>query len=460
MDVKRSLVEGRSQAEERSNGQPRSINQTEAVTRPKRWFALLKRHWLFLLIFLLAFFFITTNVNQPWATAYEDNGLAFSSIGVNQIRFGLAYTKGQSVADTEALNADLPKSIPGVPASQEFQYLLTGPIHPFFYCDHPPLLGLTIAGAFEVFGYDFWVVRLVPLVYALATLVLFYLLVTMLFDRAVAQLASFLYATFPMMAYFGRNVAHEAPTLFWTMALLTGYVHWQRSQKRRWLILMVASIMIGGFYGWPMFYFSCILFIVDWITSRRFNRTLALTTVLPAVLTFGLVFAQIYWALNGNLKPVIDVFFVRTGSKTYGNGPTSILNDLLVLWHLNAKGYARWSTLVLPLVAVFLVRRARAEGWSLRIRVLVMTFLFGLSHILIFPGGAFFHVYWQFYFLPFYSLSIGWAGVALARKYIHSTRLRAVTIGASAVGVLALSLPFIFNLYTAGSGVFIPLIKL
>jgi 4-amino-4-deoxy-L-arabinose transferase-like glycosyltransferase len=460
MRVKRSLVQGRSQTENTNDGQPLSISQKEAVTRPKRWFALLKRHWLFLLIFLLAFFFITINVNQPWATAYEDNGLAFSSIAVNQIRFGLGYTKGQSVADRETLNADLPKSIPGVPASQEFQYLLTGPIHPFFYCDHPPLLGLTIAGAFEIFGYDFWVVRLVSLVYSLATLVLFYLLVTVLFDRVVAQFASFLYATFPMMAYYGRNVAHEAPTLFWTVALLTGYVHWQRSEKLRWLILMVASIVIGGFYGWPMFYFSCILFLVDWITSRRFNRALALTTVLPAVLTFGLVFAQIYWALDGNLKPVLDVFVMRTGSKTYGSAPTGILNDLLVLWHLNAKGYARWSTLVLPLVAVFLVRRGRAEGWSLRIRVLVMTFLFGLSHILIFPGGALFHVYWQFYFLPFYSLSIGWAGVALVRNYIHSTKLRTVVIGASVVGVLALSWPFIFSLYTTGSGVFIPIIKL
>lgn len=95
-----------------------------------------RRHVPFALTLVLAFFLLTINVATPWHSVYEDNGLAFEAIAINHIRFGLGVTKGESLADAEALNARSPKSIAGVPDSQQFQYLLTGPVHPFFYQNH------------------------------------------------------------------------------------------------------------------------------------------------------------------------------------------------------------------------------------------------------------------------------------------------------------------------------------
>ncbi|HEU5198595.1 MAG TPA: glycosyltransferase family 39 protein [Ktedonobacterales bacterium] len=419
--------------------------------------AWLRQHGFFLLVLLLALFFLTINVAQPWVSLHEDNGLAFSSIAVNDLRYGLGVTKGQSLADHEALNSKSPLGIPGVPPGQEFQYLLTGPTHPYFYCDHPPLLGLTIAGAIELVGMDFWVVRLVPLLYSLAVLIVFYCLALALVDRGVAQFASLLFASFPMFAYFGRDVAHEAPVLFWTLLLVTGYVHWKRSSQKRWLWLMGASIVIGEGYDWPLFYFAFLLFLVEWVASRRFDLRLALAVLVPALLTLLLIFAQITWVLDGHLGALLNNFLGRSSGNNYQGQPFGFINWFrqMLLW--NFEGYGLWSPALLCCAVVLLAKRARAEGWSLWLRVLAMLLLFGLSHIILFPNGAFYHAYWQFYLLPLYALSCGYAAVTLARRCKTTSRRMLVLAGTGTLCVL-LNLPIIIGLYMTISGVFVPLI--
>ncbi|HEY7126444.1 MAG TPA: glycosyltransferase family 39 protein [Ktedonobacterales bacterium] len=429
------------------------------AARGKRWQGLLRRHAPFLLIVLLAAGLLTINVNQAWVSIHEDNGLAFSAIAINHLRFGLGVTKGQSLADSEAFFSTAPNTgAKAIPPDQFFPYLLTGPVNTFFYPDHPPLLGLTIAGAFLVFGEDFWVVRLVPIVYSLATLIVFYLLMRSLFDLGVARFASFLYATFPMMAYYGRDVAHEAPTLFWTMLLLTGYMHWQRDHRRRWLFLMGAAVFIGEAYGWPLFYFACILFAVDWLAARRVDWRLALATVCPALIMLGLLFAQIAWALGGTLQPVIDKFFYRTGDALPDGSPITLASWLSHIGQGNLQGYGFLSPLLLLLALVFVARRIRAEGWSLRIRWLGITLLFGLSHVLLFRNGAYFHAYWQFYLLPFYAACLGWAIVAFARSRISAARWawgQAAALAGVGVLLFVLNLPIIVGLYSSISGIFV-----
>ena len=417
----------------------------------------IQRHLPLLFMLFLACCYLTININQPWVSLYEENGLIFSSIAVNQWRFGLAATKGQGLADTTTIFAS---SIPGVPPSQEFQYLLTGPVQPQFYCDHPPLLGLTIAGAFGLLGYQFWVVRLVPILYSLASLIVFYFFVRRLFDLGVARFATFLCATFPMLAYYGRNVAHEAPTLFWTLILLSAYTHWKAAPQRRWLWVMGAAVVIGVCYDWPMCYFACIVFGVDWLASRRLSWALALATVAPAVITTFLMFAQIFWALGGTIQPVIDIFLVRTSTSTYLNVPITFSSWVGHLLLANIQGYGLWALPLMPWVAYFLVKRARAEGWSLRMRVLVMALLFGVSHILLFPNGAFYHDYWQFYLLPFYALSIGWAAVSLVRNRFPGMSLRTLVLVGAGLGIVLLNTPIIFGLYSSVSGVFVPLVHM
>ncbi len=359
----------------------------------------------FLGILVIATYFLTINVATPWQSIHEDNGTLNESIALNHIRYGLGVTKGQDLLDIEAKQSFGPQH---VTEQQHFAFFLSGPTHPEVYGDHPPLLGLTIAAAFLALGLHFWVERLVPILYSLIGLILFMRLVLALFDANLARFAGFLYATFPMLAYFGRNVSHEAPTLCWALVLLTGYVHWRQHQRRRDVVWMVIGTVIGGLYGWPLFYFAAILWAVDAWSTRQPSRALALATLLPAGITLALVFAQLAWALGGNLGHLSDMFLHRVSGGGETTAAISTIDWLhqMMLW--NAEGFGGWSQFALPAALALAATRMVPRPWPLRWRVGAILGLWGLSHILIFRNGAFVHAYWQFYWLPFIALAVGW----------------------------------------------------
>jgi 4-amino-4-deoxy-L-arabinose transferase-like glycosyltransferase len=412
-----------------------------------------KLHAPFLVVVFVAVNLLTINLTLPWGSTNEDNGRAFQTIAINHIRYGLAFTKGQDFLDTEIFN---PHNA-AVYGQNQMQYLLHAPVHPYAYGHHPPLLGLTVAAGFLIFGFHFWVVRMVPIVYSLAGLVLFYLLMLDLFDITIAAFASAIYAILPMFAYYGRDVAHEAPTLFWTLVMLTGYFHWLRDPRGRWLLLMAASVVVGGFYGWPMFYFSVILFAVHWLATRRFELKLALVTVLPCVLTFAAVIAQLAWAVGGSLAELIKIYNYRTGDTVDGASFT-FTQWVVRLIARNAEGFGRWTQVLIPFATIFVLIQARVEGWSNRVRFAVLAFLFGIAHVLVFRQGAFVHIYWQFYFLPFYGLAFGWSGVALARRYLTVGWQQMGALVAMGCVLFALEWHVTQSFYLSGPHNFVPLV--
>jgi 4-amino-4-deoxy-L-arabinose transferase-like glycosyltransferase len=409
------------------------------VRRLLAWVAPYKRHVPFFLILVLAANLLTINFTVPWGSVYEDNGIFFEIVAVNHIRFGLGVTKGQDLVDFYIPygTAQDRYGIPGLSESAQFDYFLHGQTHPSVYGHHPPLLGLSIAAGFLVFGFHYWIVRLIPVLYSLAGLILFYFLLLYLFDPAVATFASLLYAFFPMFAYFGRDVAHEAPTLFWALVLATGYVHWLADPRRRWLALMAASIVVGGFYGWPMYFFSTMVFAIHWLAARRFDQTLALATMLPAVITFALVVDQLVWVLGGNPATLINAFTTRAVNNSAGapaEAPVMLFDWLYRLRRLNVQGFGTWAELATPFALGFVYLRARAEGWSSRLRMLAIVFLSALIHVLVFRDGAYNHAYWQFYFLPFFAILLGWSGVSLTRRLLRERAQQAIAlVGAGAI---------------------------
>ncbi len=422
-----------------------------APARPAagRWWRWLRAHLPFAVVLVIATYLITLNVASPWQSMHEDNGTLNESIALNHLRYGLGVTKGQDLLDTEAQQSFGPR---GLSEAQHFAYFAHGPTHPRVYGDHPPLLGLTIAGSFLIFGPHFWSERLVPIVYALLGLIVFYRLASQVFDLGVARCAACLYATFPMLAYFGRDVSHEAPTLFWALLLLTGYV-----QRRP--ALMAVVVVIGGLYGWPLYYFAVILWGVHCLAERRWDWRLARVTVLPAILTFAVVLAQLDWALGGDLARLSAMFAYRTGGSDH-TATVTTLSWLQQVSTWNAEGFGGWSQLALPAAIFFLLAKLGGEGWSPRARVLAITALWGLSHVLLFRNGALIHAYWQFYLLPFYALVLGWAAVTLARAHIARPPLRAVALALLCFSVACLNLPAIDALYSTGYQVTLPVVPL
>lgn len=411
------------------------------------------RHAPFLVVSLVALALLTVNIASPWRGVHEDNGSAFQSIAINHIRYGLAATKGQDLIDSEARQRLTPT---GMSEKAEFSFYRFGPVHPEVYGDHPPLLGLTVAGSFFLFGYHYWAERLVPVAYSLAGLVLFYLIALRLFDAAVAVFASALYAVSPMFAYFGRNVAHESAVLFWALLLLFAYINYRDNGERRWLVVMAAAVVIGGGYGWPLFYFAPLLLAVDWVRERRLDRQLALAAVIPAAATLAVVLAQIAWARDGNISPLANMLLFRTSGSGL-NGPVSLSKWWDTIQHYNAAGFGPWSGVAIPAASVFLLLRGRIEGFSLRLACLTICALWAISHVLLFRNGAYIHAYWQFYWLPFSALAIGWAVVSFVRVATRRPPLRVAALAVIASAAFYLNLPSIQTYYATAHLGFHPL---
>lgn len=386
-------------------------------TARRRW---IRRHGVFLIVLAIASILLTLNVRTPFWATHDTNGTFFTGVAANHLRLGLGYTKGQDVIAVTEFGA--------FPSTAQIPDVLDRYFHgetiPVRYGDHPPLLGLSIAGMIAVFGEHYTVVRMVPILYSLLGLILFYLLIVKLFDVGIARLATLIYTLFPLFAYFGRNVAHESPTLFFGLGLLTGYVWWRDGgpRQRWWAAVMVVSIVVGGCYGWPMFYLAALLFVFDWVSRRRFDLKMVGLTAVPAVLTFAAVIGQIAWAFGGSLSHLVSIFATRGSGGDEGVTAGDWFERIIYIHGVD--NFGRFVVWVLPVGVAFVAYQTFREHFSQRTMIVTTLGSWGLLHILLFREGAFVHVYWQFYLLPFVALAIAWPTVEAARRLLTPAWLR------------------------------------
>lgn len=432
-------------------GVSQRLAQRTNTARPTWARDALARHAGFGLVLLLAAYLLTLNINLIWHSNHEDNGLAFESIAITQIRYGLGFTKGQDFYDPTVnppqYGADGIGPL-GIDPATQFQYFLSGPTHPVIYGHHPPLLGLTVAASFLIFGYHYWSERLVPIVYTLGALVIFYLLMNLLFDPLIATFSAALFAVFPITAYYGRDVAHEAPTLFWILGMMLCYALWTRTTRRRWLVALAVCVCVGAYYGWPMIYFAGILFAVETLRSRRLHLGFLAATVGAALAMFALIVYQIYIAAGDSLWTLQAVAFTRSGGSVTGSD--TLLGWLGHVMDSNRGDFGVWTWVAAPLAIGFLIAQGRRERLSPRLVVIIALALGGLAHIAIWREAAYIHEYWQFYLIPFYAAAIGWAGVALARRASNLRGQEVAIVVALACVALLLNAPLIYNLYAGG----------
>jgi 4-amino-4-deoxy-L-arabinose transferase-like glycosyltransferase len=91
---------------------------------------------------------------------------------------------------------------------------------PWLGKQHPPLMPLVYGFAMRVLGVDLFVIRLVSLVLAIATVLLAYLLGNEFYDRDTGLLAAFLMLSFPIFLRMGTAALTDIPvTFFFSLAL-------------------------------------------------------------------------------------------------------------------------------------------------------------------------------------------------------------------------------------------------
>lgn len=287
-------------------------------------------------------------------------------------------------------------------------WLRSGPLHGNFgqYIDsipnlsHPQFLTLPIWLSYLVFGIGEWQTRLTPIIFSLASLVVFWLLLDLVFkDDWLTVGASFFYVFLPISIYFGRMASHEAPTRFFVLLITFLFFLFEKTKKKKYFIFLLAAIFAGGLIDWPVFYLLPALTIYLLLVKDYPLRW-------PVLLFTGLSFTL---SLTTNL---VQLFIIDRagftasllGAAARHMGSGSYLNLLVnKIYHETLNFTA--VIILLSLIGLFYFFRSNfARDKKLFLLILFFPAFF---HYLVFWGGQS-HEFWSFYFTPFIALTAFW----------------------------------------------------
>ncbi|OIP03883.1 hypothetical protein AUK18_01070 [Candidatus Beckwithbacteria bacterium CG2_30_44_31] len=308
-----------------------------------------KFSWLIILILLALI--LTDHLAKPFIGHHDWNGVFYSQIARNYLRFGLLETKlGQ----------------------------LTGPNS--FYTHYPPLFPLTLAAAFKVFGISDLVSRLVPVGLTIAGLLVLY--------RISSSWVVIAVALTPMLRYFGQMPSQEPLIIFLT--LLSFYFFRKKNRVGFYL-----SVILNGLSGWAGYFFYPLLFFL--------NRRWALKACLLLVMTFSLHLLHVY-ILTGSFSGggIFDALLLRLGFfPMLGKTEPELAGQFTWLAYLIKE--AR----MLTVYYTFTLLSLAALGLLFcRNRITLIFLAWGLSYPLIFSNVVFVHEYFNVFFWPFLALSL------------------------------------------------------
>ena len=304
-----------------------------------------------LIILILLALILTDHLAKPFIGHHDWNGVFYSQIARNYLRFGLLETKlGQ----------------------------LTGPNS--FYTHYPPLFPLTLAAAFKVFGISDLVSRLVPVGLTIAGLLVLY--------RISSSWVVIAVALTPMLRYFGQMPSQEPLIIFLT--LLSFYFFRKKNRVGFYL-----SVILNGLSGWAGYFFYPLLFFL--------NRRWAIKACLLLVMTFFLHLLHVY-ILTGSFSGggIFDALLLRLGFfPMLGKTEPELAGQFTWLAYLIKE--AR----MLTVYYTFTLLSLAALGLLLcRDKITLIFLAWGLSYPLIFSNVVFVHEYFNVFFWPFLALSL------------------------------------------------------
>lgn len=223
--------------------------QAEQTKVSEGW---LLRHGIIVVI-VLHLALVSINIRQPWVGADAFNGAFWSNVAHNYVKYGFAQTKFGQVTNYEY---EIVKDNAG------FKY----------YQNHPPLWPWILGVAFKVLGEGESRARLVSIIFSVAGVFLLYRLLDGLYGRAAALIASFLYATLPVTAFYGHHPNHEPLTVAFILAVMLLYVRWVSKESTANFLFLIFVYLAAMITDWPAYLLSVLLPAHYLITQRRLGN--------------------------------------------------------------------------------------------------------------------------------------------------------------------------------------------
>lgn len=342
-----------------------------------------RRRLLLAAILVLATAVLSVGITHDYRLKHEDNNALYATIARSHLLLGLSTTRGQDLM----VQRDTHQGT--------------------FYAHHPPGIGLILAGAMAVTGYDDPpLVRGVAIAFHLLSLLLFYRILRQVLGEHEALLGALLFAILPEAAFFGRMLNHEPMALPALLLMVERYLAYLRHGGRWRLAAMTLAAAWGALVAWLAFFAiaACAAHAALGVRRGRSRAGSALVTLLAAgIALFALDLVHIGWVLGWDYSDLLHTLTSRSGAGG-GIDPVHWLSHQLDL-------HRRYFTGTGLIALIWLAFRVVRGGWrTVRHRcrsglepaeeVAAIFLLAGIGYLLAFNAAADKHHYWQFVLLP------------------------------------------------------------
>jgi 4-amino-4-deoxy-L-arabinose transferase-like glycosyltransferase len=316
------------------------------------------------------------------------------------------------------------------------------------YGHHPPTLGVLLAGWFRLLGDDGpRTARALPACFHLVSALLVFAILRRHYPGPPGLVAALAFAVVPMSSYFGKMVNFEPLVLPFVIAAVFGWWEWAETGRARALVASAACVAAGALVDWPMLLVPVVLLADGLRRARRGEGGRFVRAGLALAIGSALIgIAIATWASAPvGSSELGRAFSFR--SRLHGRYPWWRLAGKLVDYN---RRYFTEPVFVASLVAAWLLARAawRDGRVAARERLLALFGAVGLLPVVAFPTSARYHAYWQFYLLPYATLSVAYVLDTLAMR-IPARRLAYAVV---VVGVLVSSGVTLAGRYARPSG--------
>lgn len=100
-----------------------------------------------------------------------------------------------------------------------------------------------IACLYRLFGYHYYLARIVPLLFFCGSAYYLYLLAKKIAGELIGRLTLLVYGTFPFCIYFSRAIMPESAALFFMVAGLYYFLSWQKDKGKISILVLSAGLM-------------------------------------------------------------------------------------------------------------------------------------------------------------------------------------------------------------------------
>jgi hypothetical protein len=228
--------------------------------------------------------------------------------------------------------------------------------YPKIQIAYPPLYHFTNAITFTLFGASEFVARVVTLIYAIVSFVLFYSLLKRIFNSRIAFFATLLFAFSPFSLFYASHALQDFTVwFFFLFSLYTFYLALEKNSTKYFALagflacLAALSKQMGGF----VIFFLLVVGVIRKIGWKK----IMLMLFCFAILLIPYLFLQ--WKIGGfEINKLVAIGYAFEQGE-----PTSILDPLFWLWYL-IEPTKTFYLLPLLVASLFVYAWKKEEHWK------------------------------------------------------------------------------------------------